>query len=759
MTCSAPILKSARASVRIGGYAILALMLGAGSSFAAEGGKGGPSEVIFLTQLITLMVVGRLLGELMNRIGQPSVMGMLLGGIMLGPSVLGVLWPDLQHAVFPSAPEQKAMLDGVSQFGILLLLLLTGMETDLRLVRTVGRAALSISVTGVAVPFICGFILGQLLPDSLLPHPDHRLLTSLFLGTALSISSIKIVAAIVREMGFTRRNLGQIIVASAICEDSIGWVIIAIIFGLAQAGTIDLVSVAKSVLGTAVFLIASFTVGRRIVYFLIRWTNDNFESDFPVVTTILVIMGAMALTTHFIGVHTVLGAFVAGVLIGESPILSKHIDEQLRGLILAFFMPVFFGIAGLSADLTVLKQPALLLMTIGVIAIASFGKFAGAFIGGEIGGLTRREAFALACGMNARGSTEVIIATIGLSMGALSQDLFTMIVTMAVATTMAMPPMLRWALRRVPMRKAEKQRLEREEFETRGFVSNLERLLLAVDQSPNGKFAAALAGLLAGPRGIPVTVLSLSERSKSSPSDKPDKPLAGSHLDATIKAAADDSKPSQKGADETAPADVTILKHGAPTDEAVAKEAKKGYDLLVVGIDKTRSKGSFDEGVSRIASAFEGPLAIVAGHADHLSEPQRSPAHILVPVTGSEVSRRAADVAMAIASACDCPVTALYVATSGANNGHKGRVFRARRQEQAIMKDMVEMADHYDVTAKTAVRSDLAPRDAILGEANKGAHDLIVMGVSRRPGDKLFFGDTAAAVLEKAPASIVFIAS
>jgi Kef-type K+ transport system membrane component KefB/nucleotide-binding universal stress UspA family protein len=759
MTCSAPILKSARASVRIGGYAILALMLGAGSSFAAEGGKGGPSEVIFLTQLITLMVVGRLLGELMNRIGQPSVMGMLLGGIMLGPSVLGVLWPDLQHAVFPSAPEQKAMLDGVSQFGILLLLLLTGMETDLRLVRTVGRAALSISVTGVAVPFICGFILGQLLPDSLLPHPDHRLLTSLFLGTALSISSIKIVAAIVREMGFTRRNLGQIIVASAICEDSIGWVIIAIIFGLAQAGTIDLVSVAKSVLGTAVFLIASFTVGRRIVYFLIRWTNDNFESDFPVVTTILVIMGAMALTTHFIGVHTVLGAFVAGVLIGESPILSKHIDEQLRGLILAFFMPVFFGIAGLSADLTVLKQPALLLMTIGVIAIASFGKFAGAFIGGEIGGLTRREAFALACGMNARGSTEVIIATIGLSMGALSQDLFTMIVTMAVATTMAMPPMLRWALRRVPMRKAEKQRLEREEFETRGFVSNLERLLLAVDQSPNGKFAAALAGLLAGPRGIPVTVLSLSERSKSSPSDKPDKPLAGSHLDATIKAAADDSKPSQKGADETAPADVTILKHDAPTDEAVAKEAKKGYDLLVVGIDKTRSKGSFDEGVSRIASAFEGPLAIVAGHADHLSEPQRSPAHILVPVTGSEVSRRAADIAMAIASACDCPVTALYVATSGANNGHKGRVFRARRQEQAIMKDMVEMADHYDVTAKTAVRSDLAPRDAILGEANKGAHDLIVMGVSRRPGDKLFFGDTTAAVLEKAPASIVFIAS
>src|SRR6266508_2200973 len=553
-------------------------VLGVSDALAAEAAKG-PSEVVFVTQLIVLMLVGRLIGEAMNRIGQPSVMGMLLGGIVLGPSVLGALWPDLQHAIFPRTPEQKAMLDGISQFGILLLLLLTGMETDLKLVRKIGRAALSISVSGVAVPFACGFALGQLMPVELLPHPEQRLLTSLFLGTALSISSIKIVAAIVREMGFTRRNLGQTIVASAICEDSIGWVIISITFGLAQAGTIDLMSVSWSVLGTAAFLIASFTIGRRAVFFLIRWANDNFESDFPVITTILVIMGAMALTTHFIGVHTVLGAFVAGVLIGESPILSKHIDEQLRGLILAFFMPVFFGIAGLSADLTVLKQPALLLMTLSVIAIASFGKFAGAFIGGAIGGLTRREAFALACGMNARGSTEVIIATIGLSMGALSQDLFTMIVTMAVVTTMAMPPMLRWALRRVPMRKAEKQRLEREEYEGRGFVSNLERLLLAVDQSPNGKFAARLAGLLAGTGGIPITVLPLSDGDKTgSKQEKTKEPR--DRVEETVKAAAEDTTLAQSSDDEPAPVDVTILKHHTASTEAVAEKAKKGYDLL-----------------------------------------------------------------------------------------------------------------------------------------------------------------------------------
>ncbi|MBV8288768.1 MAG: cation:proton antiporter [Hyphomicrobiales bacterium] len=740
--------------MRVGLCALAALALSAQGAFAAEGAKTGASEVIFLVQLVALMLVGRLLGELMNRIGQPSVMGMLLGGIVLGPSVLGVVWPDLQHAMFPSAPEQKAMLDGVAQFGILLLLLLTGMETDLKLVRTAGKAALSISLTGVAVPFICGFALGQLMPEWLLPHPDQRLLTSLFLGTALSISSIKIVAAVVREMGFTRRKLGLIIVASAICEDSIGWVIIAITLGLAQAGTVDLMSAAKSVLGTAVFLIASFTFGRRIVYFLIRWTNDNFESDFPVITMILVIMGVMALTTHFIGVHTVLGAFVAGVLIGESPILSKHIDEQLRGLILAFFMPVFFGIAGLSADITVLHDVPLLLLTVGLIAIASFGKFAGAFIGGKIGGLTRREAFALACGMNARGSTEVIIATIGLSMGALTQNLFTMIVAMAVATTMAMPPMLRWALGRVPLSKAEKERLEREEFEARGFVSNLERLLLAVDQSPNGKFTARLAGLLVGTHGIAITVVPLSGRGKQ------DKKEPGDRVEEAVKAAAEDTKLARSSEDEPAPVDVTVRKHRASSGEIIAKEAKKGYDLLVVGIENTRNKsGGFHPDVSRIASAFEGPLAVVSANGGHLKQPQQSPLHLLVPVTGNEVSRRAADVAIAIARASECPITALYVATGGAGNGRRRRGFRARRQEQAIMKDVVEMADRHDVMARTAVHSDVAPHEAILAEAKKHGHDLIVMGVSRRPGDNLFFGDTAAAVLENSPASIVFVAS
>jgi Kef-type K+ transport system membrane component KefB/nucleotide-binding universal stress UspA family protein len=636
------------------------------------------------------------------------------------------------------------------------------METDLKLVRKVRRAAVSISLTGVAVPFACGFALGLFLPESLLADPGKRLLTSLFLGIALSISSIKIVAAIVREMDFTRRNLGQVIVASAIMEDTIGWIIIAITFGLAESGMIDVANVAKSVLGTAIFLVASFTIGRPIVFYSIQWTNDNFKSDFPVITAILAIMGVMALTTHFIGVHTVLGAFIAGVLIGESPILTKHIDEQLRGLILAFFMPVFFGTAGLGADLTILRDPQLLLLAVGLIAIASIGKFAGAFIGGEIGGLTRRESLALACGMNARGSTEVIVATIGLSMGALTQNLFTMIVTMAMVTTMGMPPMLRWSLARVPLGKAERERLEREEFEAKGFVSNLERLLLVVDESPNGKLASHIAGLIASRRGLPITVLPKGlpngkEKSKQRP--KPDTE-ADKIAAQALETAAEDVKKTEPKEDEPASVHVTVRKvSGSPIEEAITREAKKGYDLLFIGLQSTKSRtGAFHSDIAGMAVAFEGPLAIVMGQGEHLRRPDQCRFNILVPVAGTEVSRRAAEVALAIARAYECPMTALYVANTGAGAKRRGGA-RERRHEQAILKEIVQMADRYDVKVQTAVRSDVAPDVAILAQAKKGGHDLIVMGVQRRPGDKLFFGDTAATVFEKSTGSVLFLSS
>ncbi len=741
---------------------VLLLLAGASPAWAADQGGLHPSEAIFVIQLMVLLLVGRLLGEALLRMGQPAVMGQLMAGLVLGPSILGALFPEVQQSLFPGGKEQKAMLDAISQFGVLLILLLTGMETDLKLVKASSRASISASVFGIVIPFGLGFALGEFLPDAMLPDPGKRLITSLFLGTALSIASVKIVATVVREMNFLRRTVGQVILGSAIVDDTIGWIIIAVIFGLAIQGHVDPLSIAKSVIGTIAFMAFSLTIGRRLVSQIIRWVNDTFVSEFAVITAILMIMGAMALTTHMLGVHFVLGAFVAGILVGESPILTRHIDEQLRGLILAFFMPVFFGTAGLSADLTVLKDPHLLFLTLGLIAIATIGKFGGAFVGGALGGLSRPEALALATGMNARGSTEVIVATIGLSMGALSQDLFTMIVAMAILTTLAMPPSLRWALARLPMRKDEKERLEREEMEAKGFVSKLERLLVAVDDSPNGQFGSRIAGMIAGTRSMPTTMMHITSARKKPDGKKPDKgeeDEAKERAEASVQVLKDAAeqikkrKPKEQKDDKTL--DVTVIPNTTIETKVVAEEAEKGYDLLVVGLDKTtvRDNTGFHPNVVQLASGFDGPLVIADARDGLLNDPSDAKLSILVPVNGTAPSRRAAEVAFAMARAARAPVTVLYVAPTA--SGGK----RRSRMADAMLKDIVALGESYDVDAKTAVRAEATADEAVLKEMAKRRHNLIVMGVERRPGEKLFFGETATAILEKSDRSIVFVVS
>jgi Kef-type K+ transport system membrane component KefB/nucleotide-binding universal stress UspA family protein len=708
-------------------------------ALAAEG-KAGSTEAVLIGQVVLLIVAGRLLGEVMLRLGQPAVMGQLLAGILLGPSVLGLLWPEAQHFLFPKSAEQKAMLDGLAQFGILLLLLLAGMETELSLVRDVRRAAISASVAGITLPFLCGFALGYALPDALLPDPHKRLVTALFFGTALSISSVKIVASVVRDMGFVRRNVGQVILASAIVDDTIGWIIIAITFGLAGQESFSWVAVVAHVVGTFLFLAFSFTIGRRLVFKLIQFTNDHFRGEAPVIAAILVIMGGFALITQTIGVHTVLGAFVAGILIGESPILTDEIDRQLRGLVAGLFMPVFFGLAGLTADLTVLRDKELALLTVGLVAIASFGKAIGAFTGGWFGGLTIRESTALAMGMNARGSTEVIVATIGLSMGVLSQNLFTMIVAMALITTLAMPPTLRWALQRLPMRREERQRLDREEYERSAFVPSIERILLAVDGSINAQFAAHVAGLLAGSRGMPVTVLALEANAEQ------DQKAA-----ACVQRAAE-----QAGAKRPAKPkiDVIVRKHELAPEQALAEEARRGYDLLVIGIARVAApRAGFHESLSKLVGKFEGSLAVVAARDRFEQDPAAPIESILTPVTGNENSRRGAEVAVTLASAAQAKVCALSVASPPARQRQQ-----LRREAKAIADEIERIAKLLDTKVRLITRAERNAENAIRHTVARDKHDLVVMGVSRRPGDALSFGSVADGLVKDAPCSLVFVA-
>jgi len=742
------------------GMFLLATAALAADGKAAAGGSivTGSKEAILVAEVALLLLVGRGLGEIMQRFGQPAVIGQLLAGLILGPSLFGWIWPEAHDLIFPKNPEQKALITGLANMGVMMLLLLTGMETDLGLVKKIGTPAFAITATGVLVPFACGFGLGMLLPSSLLPDANERLVAALFLGTALSISSIKIVAMVAREMNFMRRNLGQIIVASSILEDTTGWVIVSITLGIAGAGGLAWGSLGKTIIGTAIFLTLAYTVGRRLVFWLIRWVNDTFIGEYAVVTAILIVMCGLALVTQGLGVNTVLGSFVAGVLVGESPILSRHIEDQLRGFITAFMMPVFFGLSGLSADLTILKDPALALLTIGLVVIASIGKFSGAFIGAELSGLTRPEALAVGCGMNARGSTEVIVATIGLTMGALSQNLYTMIVTMAVITTMAMPPMLRWALQRLPISDDEKARLENEEIDAKGFVSRFERLLVAADESANGKFASRLGGFIAGQRGLPMTVVEVASKPKKA--SEPSEPLK----DAAIESAKEGHQVKKEKEGENRPDKVEVsARQEEKVDDAIQKEAPKGYDLLLIGIERMHSAdGVFSKTVDKAASGFEGPLALaMAGNGEKALEAKGW--NILIPVNGTEASRRGAEIAFALAPPKESRVVALHVADRRATNGtsHTRRRSRGRRRtEKAVLDDIKSLAARYGFNRiETAVHTDVSPDDAILSEAKKSGCDLIVIGTNKRVGDRLYLGQTVEHVMKEWKGAAVLVAT
>lgn len=719
----------------------------------------GASAAVFLSQIVVLLLVGRLLGELLSRWGQPPVMGQLLAGIVLGPSVLGHISSAAELALFPQGPPQRAMLDAVAQLGVLLLLLLTGMETDLSVMRHSGRAAVNVSLAGIALPFLFGVLAIELLPAPMLVRPGERLLLGLFVGTALSVSSVKIVAALVRELGFIRRTVGQIILAAAIMDDAIGWIFVSVLLGLAQRGAIDIGGVLRSVFGTVAFLVLSITVGRRLVFHVIRWTNDHFVSELPVITVILVIMGLMALATDAIGVQTVLGAFVAGILIGESPILTRHIEEQLRGLIVALFMPVFFGLAGLSTNVASLGRPNMLILTAGLIVVASVGKFSGAALGGRLAGLTGAESLAVGCGMNARGSTEVIIASIGLSMGLIDESFFTAIVVMALVTTLAMPPMLRWALQRLPMRPEEAERLEREALDARGFLSGVERLLLAADSSPSGQLASRLAGLIAGVRQIPATALHFERASAQS--------SAAEHTTAVIREAAESGGAENGGSERL---DLTLrMEEPQPGGDAIRSEDRKGYGLLLIGREPTTRGPAFYRAIAQSAAGFSGPFAVVLARREHRSGRLRAPLNILVPVSGTSVSRRGAELAVVLAQGSRGSVTALHIAGRSAGRRPLRDRFGALfgRQDYVdegasnnpITDEIVQLARAYSVNVRSAVRSNRDAETAILREIGAGRHDVLVMGVSPRPGDPLNFGELASALLERADCSLVLLAA
>jgi nucleotide-binding universal stress UspA family protein len=484
------------------------------------------------------------------------------------------------------------------------------------------------------------------------------------------------------------------------------------------------------------------------VFRLIRLVNDHAESDFMVVSTVLAIMLLFVLITSALGINMVLGAFTAGVLVGESPILVGKIREQLQGFVTAFLAPIFFGISGLGADLTILRDPTLLLLTGLLVLVGSLGKFTGAAVGAIVSRRRWRDAVALGCAMNARGSTEVIVASIGLASGVLSQNIYTMIVAMAVLTTMAMPPTLKRALSRLPPEPDEAARLRKEAIDAGGLVSGFERVLVAADDSPNGSYATALAGFLAGQRELPVTVLSLGDPGSSQEAER----LA----EATRQSARVAANVTETGKERGGKGRVEVIARDGSANgaEIVATEAKKGFDLLFIGLADMHDEktGEFTDRVHQLAAGFDGPIALALAARDHHPNNARH-AKMLIPVSGTESSRRGAELAFALAPPARTRCVAVHVVEPTPARGS------AANTVEAVRDDIAALGERHGFHVTTQARHDTVPANAIIRAATSVGADLLVIGAERRAGDMLSLGKTVSALVRAWRGDMVILAN
>jgi len=422
---------------------------------------GGEPLLVFLAGATLLLAVAYLLGCLARRAGLPALVGELATGVILGPSLLMHLAPGVMSWFFPARPEQYHLLDAVGQFGVIMLVAVTGMHLDLALIRRRRATAVRVSLPGFVLPLGLGIGLGFLVPVVMLgPHGD-RTTFAVFMGVAMSVSAIPVIAKTLMDMQLLHRNIGQLILMSGTVDDILGWTCLSVVTAMATTG-VGLGDVGKPVAVVVAFAVAVALIGRPVVRRLMRGVAAR-EDPGPALMVATIVIFTFAAITHRLGLEAIFGALAAGVVIraAGADVVAKL--APMRLFVTAVLAPLFFATAGLRMDLTALADPRVLLTAVVVLVVAIVSKFAGAFLGGRLSRLNRYESVALGAGMNSRGVVEVIIAMVGLRLGVLGTEMYTVVVLMAVVTSLMGPPILRASMARLEI--TEDERLRRAEHD------------------------------------------------------------------------------------------------------------------------------------------------------------------------------------------------------------------------------------------------------------------------------------------------------
>ncbi|SBV04573.1 transporter, CPA2 family [Streptomyces sp. Ncost-T6T-1] len=412
--------------------------------------------LLLFTQICVFLTAAVVLGRLAARVGLPAVVGELSVGVLLGPSLFGNYLPGLSDWLLPPDADQRHLLSAVAQLGVLLLVAVTGAHIDLGLLRRQGRAVGFASAGSVLLPLALGICLGLLTPDSLMAPGADRATFALFIGIALAVSALPVIAKTLLDMNLLHRNVGQLIIGAAAVSDIVGWLLLSLVSAMATVG-VHAGLVAKSVGYLIAVLAFALLVARPVFARVLRYAARPDRPEGATAAVVALVM-ASAAATHALNMEPILGTFLCGIVIGSLGPTGRAALGTLRPFVMAVLAPLFFATAGLQVDLTALARPEVLAAAVVALTVATLAKFVGGYFGARAGRLGHAEGMAIGAGLNARGVMEIVLATVGLQLGVLTNATYTVIILIAVVTSVMAPPLLRRATRNMPTTTAEIER-------------------------------------------------------------------------------------------------------------------------------------------------------------------------------------------------------------------------------------------------------------------------------------------------------------
>lgn len=398
--------------------------------------------IVLLLSISTMLIISRIFSELGKRFKLPMVMGELIVGIVLGPTILGMLYPDIFLYLFPKTGNIPIALDGIFSLSVIMLLFVAGMEVQLSLVLKQGKVAVYTSMFSMVIPFFTGFAVAWFFPEifSIPDEQDPKLIFALFFGTALSISALPVIARILMDMNLFKTNIGMVIIASAMFNDLIGWLIFSFVLSLTNNGVNDDFNLWYTVLYILGFGLFMLTIGKKIIDKTLPWMQTKLSWPGGVLSISLGICLLSAAFTEAIHIHAILGAFIAGIAFGDSVHLREQAREIIHQFVTNFFAPLFFVSIGLKVNFIENFDGTVVAI---VLVLAYVGKVLGAFIGARLGGMTKNHSLAVGFGMNARGAMEIILGTLALNAGLISKPIFVALVIMALVTSLTSGPLMK----------------------------------------------------------------------------------------------------------------------------------------------------------------------------------------------------------------------------------------------------------------------------------------------------------------------------